>query len=331
MAKEAGVSLGMASRVLGEYGSYSETTRKNVLAAAKRLDYRPNTLARSLRLGRTKAIGVVVANIASYHWTTFVMGIEAAAASHGYQVILGTTADDPEAERRYVRTLFERNVDGIVLSPSTENEDMLAEMAAGGFPMVLVESNSEKVSAPRINIDDRLAVAQATAHLIGLGHTRIGVVAGLQTLASGRNRLLGYQDALAAAGIEPDAELVRFGNYQAEGGFTATQELLGLPHRPTALVVCNESMTGGAVRCLKESGVRVPDELSLVAFDDPAWASFSTPALTTVRTPRVEVARLALETLLETIRGGTSDEVAPREMIVETEFIVRESTAAPSS
>ncbi len=319
----------MASRVLGEYGSYSEATRKKVLAAAKRLDYRPNTLARSLRLGRTKAIGVVVANIASYHWTTFVMGIEEAAASHGYQVILGTTADDPEAERRYVRTLFERNVDGIVLSPSTDNEEMLAEMAAGGFPMVLVESNSERVSAPRINIDDRLAVAQATSHLLGLGHTRIGVVAGLQTLASGRNRLLGYQDALAAAGIEQDAELVRYGDYQAEGGFTATRELLSLSDRPTALVVCNESMTGGAVRCLKELAVVVPDELSLVAFDDPAWASFSTPALTTVRTPRVEVARLALETLLRMIRNGSSDEAAPREMIVETEFIVRESSAPP--
>src|SRR5699024_3346146 len=114
----------------------SENTRQKVVAAAKKLDYTPNILARSLRLGRTKAIGVVVANIASYHWTTFVKGIEKAAAERGYQVILGTTADDAETEKRYVRALFERNVDGIILSPSTENEEMLAELSAGGFPMV---------------------------------------------------------------------------------------------------------------------------------------------------------------------------------------------------
>lgn len=315
----------MASRVLGEYGSYSENTRKKVLAAAKKLDYTPNILARSLRLGRTKAIGVVVANIASYHWTTFVKGIEKAAAQRGYQVILGTTADDPETEKRYIRALFERNVDGIILSPSTENEEMLAELSAGGFPMVLVESDSARIKAPRINIDDRLAVAHATRHLLELGHQRIGLVAGLQTLASGRNRLLGFQDAIAEAGLDAAAAPVRFGEFQAEGGYRAVQELLELAERPTAVVVCNESMTGGAVMCLKDLGVRVPDELSLVAFDDPAWASFITPSLTTVRTPRMEVAKLALDTLLKRIKDPESLDGHSPEFIVETEFVVRES------
>lgn len=327
VAKVAGVSLGMASRVLGEYGSYSDETKRKVQAAAKKLGYRPNTLARSLRLGRTKAIGVVVANIASYHWTTFVRGIEKAASERGYQVILGTTSDDPEAEKRYVRALFERHVDGIVLSPSTENEQYLAELARGGFPMVLVESNSTAIGAPRINIDDRAAAKVATEHLIGLGHTRIGLVAGLQDLASGKNRLLGYRHALAGAGLALDEDLIRFGGYTAEGGYAATYELVHTPQRPTALVVCNESMTGGAVKCLKDQRVKVPEEISLVAFDDPAWASFCTPALTTVRTPRMEVAKLAFETLLSVIKGSAADGASPPpDLLVETEFVVREST-----
>lgn len=327
VAKVAGVSLGMASRVLGEYGSFSDETRQKVQAAAKKIGYRPNTLARSLRLGRTKAIGVVVANIASYHWTTFVRGIEKAAAERGYQVILGTTSDDPEAEKRYVRALFERHVDGIVLSPSSENEEYLAELARGGFPMVLVESNSALIGAPTINIDDRAAAKVATEHLLKLGHNRIGLVAGLQDLASGKNRLMGYQDALASAGLAVDEELIRFGGYTAEGGYGATHELLTLPQRPSALVICNESMTGGAVKCLKDLQVTVPSEISLVAFDDPAWASFCTPALTTVRTPRMEVAKLAFETLISVIKGSASaGDAPPSDLMVETEFVVREST-----
>src|SRR5690606_23789804 len=142
VAKAAGVSLGMASRVLGEYGSYSEATKERVRKAAKELGYRPNALARSLRLGRTKAIGLVVSNIVSYHWTTFIRGIEAAASERGYQVILGTTDDDPATERAYLQTLQERNVDGIIISPSPSNEEIVAQLIESGKAVVLVESSS---------------------------------------------------------------------------------------------------------------------------------------------------------------------------------------------
>ena len=330
VAKQAGVSLGMASRVLGGYGSYSEKTRRKVLEAARELDYRPNALARSLRLGRSKAIGVVVADIMSYHWTTFVRGIEDAAAQRGYQVILGTTADNSEAERRYIRALYERNVDGIILSPSSDNEEMLAKLAEDGLAMILVESSSSEIKAPRINVDDRLAAREATEHLLSLGHTSIGLVAGPQELESGRNRLEGYRDALLAAGLAYREELVRIADFGAAGGYRATRELLESRERPTALLVCNELMTGGAVQCLKDLGVSVPEEVSLVAFDDPAWASFFTPALTTVRTPRMEVATKALDALLAHIKAGTRVE-EPEEVIIPTELVVRESTGPPRS
>lgn len=318
----------MASRVLGKYGSFSEQTRLKVLQAAGELDYRPNGLARSLRSGHTRAIGVVVSNIVSYHWTTFVRGIEAAAAQRGYQVIIGTTADDPDTERNYIHALHERNVDGIVLSPSPENEAVLVKLADEGLAMVLVESDMTAVNAPRINVDNQLAAHQATTYLLGLGHRSIGIVAGIQSLPSGRDRLLGYRSALAEAGVAAKEHFIGYGEYSFEMAYHATRRLISLPERPTALLVCNESMTGAALQCLKDLHLAVHDEVSLVAFDDPDWTSFFTPALTTVRTNRQEVAVLALETLLACIAEKGGERALPVERIIATELVVRESCRA---
>jgi len=329
VAKAAGVSVGMASRVLSNYGSFSDATRQRVESAAKSLDYRPNHLARSLRVGRTKAIGVVVSNILSYHWTTFIRSIEAAASERGYQVILGTTADDPAAELAYLRTLQERNVDGIILSPSPVNEPFVMKLIESGLPMVLIENYNAELRVPRINIDDRAAAEGATRHLIDQGHERIGIVAGNQSLLSGQGRLQGYRDALTAAGLPVDESLITIGNYRFDPAYKATEALLSLPQPPTALLVCNELMTGAALQCLKDRGVSLPDELSLVAFDDPAWTSFFRPAITTVRTPRVEIARLALETLLGLLADPESRDASAVERKIATEFVVRESVVPP--
>ena len=331
VAAEAGVSLGMASRVLSDYGYYSDETKLRVRKAARLLGYRPNHLARALRSGRSKAIGVVVSNILAFHWTTFVNAMEVAAASRGYQVLLGSTGDDPTAERNYLRTLQERNVDGIVVSPTSANEDLIQELIADGLPVVLIENHSEIVKAPRINIDDRAASREAVEHLIDLGHERIGIVAGNLALPSGRLRLEGYWEALEAAGLQTEQELVRYGDYQYERAYDAVKELLALEQPPTALIVCNERMTGAALSCLKDLAVDIPGDLSLVGFDDPPWTAFYRPGITTVRTPRADVATLALETLLGLIGGDGASGTEPENVqrIVETEFVVRESTAPP--
>lgn len=325
VAKEAGVSVGMASRVLGLYGSYSEDTRVKVLNAARKLDYRLNGLARSLRRGSSKAIGVIVSNIVSYHWTTFVRGIESAASQRGYHVILGTTADDPKTEKDYIKALQERFVDGIILSPSPENEKIIAKLADEGFPMVLIESDMDSVKAPRINLDNRFAAFKATNYLIDLGHRSIGIIAGAQTLPSGRDRLQGYLDALAKASIKVNPQLIGHGNYLFEDAYQATRRLITMKERPTALLVCNELMTGATLQSLKDLHVSVPDEVSLLAFDDPDWTSFITPALSTVRNPRQQVAMLALETLLACIEEPESERAVANERLIVSELVLRES------
>lgn len=328
VAKRAGVSVGMASRVLGNYGSYSEKTKALVLKAASDLKYRPNALARSLRVGRTKAIGLVVSNVLSYHWTTFIRAIEAAASERGYQVLLGTTGDDHETERAYLSALHDRFVDGVIMTPSQENVPLVAELLASGLPMVLVETPFEELQAPRINLDNRGGARVAVEHLLELGHRRIGIVTGNTKIAAARDRLDGYRDALAAAGIEPDERLVANGNFTFEDAYRTTGAMFEQPERPTALLVCNEVMCGGVLRYLKDDGVSLPDELSVITFDDPAWTSFYRPAITAMKTPRAEMARLALDTLLARLDKKAADDDCSLERVMPLELTVRESAVA---
>lgn len=320
VAKEAGLSVGMASRVLSNYGYFSEATKQKVENAALKLDYKPNAVARSLRKGRTKAVGIMTSNIVSYHWTTFVRGVEEAASQHGYQVVLSNTNDDLELEQAYLKTLFERNVDGIIISPSPHSEKDLKELVKDGFPMVLIDSIIN-LKVPKINLDNLDGAFKATRYLIGLGHERIGLVAGSLDISSGIDRQNGYLEALKENGIKSSPELIAHGDYDYERAYKATQDLLSLTQPPTALLVCNEIMTGATLQCLKDKKIRIPKDMSLVAFDDPAWASFFNPALTTVRTPRHDIGSLAFETLLSTIKDPTSI----NEQTVKTELVVRES------
>jgi LacI family transcriptional regulator len=321
----AGVSVGMAGRVLGSYGSYSDATRRKVLAAAQQLSYRPNGLARSLRSGRSKALGLAVTNLASFHWITFVRGVEAAAARRGYQVILAHTGDDPAREREHILALRERHVDGLIITPTADNEDRVRELVAAGFPLVLVESAVTDLAAPRINIADRRAAHEAASYLIGLGHQRIGFIAGDQRLSSGTERLAGYHDALRERGVAADPDLVAYGEYRTDLAYAATDQLMTLPDPPTALIVSNETMLGASLQCLKERQVRIPDDVSLVGFDDPPWAAFFSPGLTTVHTPRERMGAMAVNTLLVMLEGRKGVDASAGERIVSAELVVRES------
>ena len=325
VAQAAGVSVGMASRVLAGYGSFSEETRVKVAAAAKTLAYRPNAVARSLRVGRTKALGLAVTNIASYHWITFIRGVEAAAGRHGYQVILGHTGDDPAREREHIQALYQRNVDGLIITPTTENEDRIRELVDAGFPVVLTESTMKEVHTPRINIADHRAAYEATSYLVGLGHRRIGIVAGEQTISSGVDRLRGHLDALRDRGIDPDESLIGYGAYRFDPAFAVTDRLMSMPSPPTALVVSNETMLGAALQCLKELRVRIPQDVSLIGFDDPPWARFFAPAITTIRTPRDRMGSMAVHALIALIDAETDGDGAREERLVQAELVVRES------
>jgi DNA-binding LacI/PurR family transcriptional regulator len=319
----------MASRVLSNYGSFSEQTRKEVLRAAAKLDYRANGVARSLRLRRTRAIGVMISEIISYHWTVFVQGVEEAARGAGYHVILCNTADDVELEREYLSDMRERGADGIIVSPLAENYPAFTRLAASGFPIVLVNSRIPGTDITRILSDDRQAACEAVGYLGSLGHKRIGLVAGLQELETGRNRLDGYKAGLAQLGIAYDESLVAYGNYRQDQAYAAARRLISMKMPPTAMLICSEMMTGAALSCLRDHNVVIPEALSVVGFDDPAWASFFTPAITTLREQRFYMGKLACDTLIAAIQGPAAGFRQTPEIVLRTELIVRESCAAP--
>jgi DNA-binding LacI/PurR family transcriptional regulator len=329
VAASANVSVGMASRVLGKYGSYSEETRQRVESAAHTLRYRANGVARSLRLQRTKSVGVLINQITSYHWTNFVRGVEEAAYQAGYHVIICNTNDDPKREIAYLSEMRERGVDGIIASPLLANRRKFKDTVSGSLPSVFVNSRIAGGNLAHISSDDRTAACDAVLHLSAAGHRRIGIVAGPQEFETGQARLGGYHDGLGQIGIELDKQLIAYGDFRQAGGYAATRELVELRSPPTAILVCSELMTGGALRCLKDLGVSIPRDMSLIGFDDPEWASFYNPAVTCLREERFYMGRLAFEALVAGIESQPSPLGETRELALKFELVRRESVAAP--
>ena len=331
IAKDAGFSVTITSRALGNYGSVSPATRQVVLASAKKLGYKPNIIARSLRSGITKAIGIMVNSVTDSFWMTLFKGIEETLIKEGYQVFLCDGEDgDPEKERLNLEMLIERNVDGVILSPSVGTHEFLIELSQGGLPIVLIDTRITGHSGYSVTIENRVGAEKAVNHLVELGHRDIAIVHGGHFGATSEERLGGYLSTLKQHGIKVRRDLIRTGNYRQDVAKKAVDELLSLSSPPTAVFVCNESMTAGALQSLKEKRRRIPEDISIVGWDSPEWAGFMSPGLTVVDPGSRRMGVIASEMLLEQICGAggikcTGRNSIDREFAVVPELIVRES------
>jgi LacI family transcriptional regulator len=325
VAERAGVSLGMAGRVLGNYGSFSEATKKRVTEAAKALRYTPNVIARSLRTQLTKTIGVLISDITTFFWTTMVRGIQDKAGKAGYSVILCNSDDEPENEQLYLSTLFERNVDGLIVSPTPHHHSYLKKLARSMVPIVLVDRGVKGLRVPTIKTDNRTGAYEAVKHLIDLGHDRIAVITGIPGVQTSEERFAGYQQALRDAGIPLRKTLIREGHFQKDRAFSATQELLRLKKIPSAIFVCNEPMVSGCILALKERGLSIPADIAVVGFDDPVWASYMDPPLTAVSQPSYTMGILAFDYLLAQISASGKDRKFIEDVVLKPTLFVRES------
>ena len=301
VAREAGVSVGVISRVLNNYGYFSEETKYKVLKAAKKLNYQPSTIARSLKTNRTKAIGVIISDVVLYFFTAFVRGVEDVANQNGHIVILCDTDENAVKEREYLLALYERNVDGLIISPSPGNHSYIKKISRGGTPIVLVDRKIGGLKAPTMLVDNETGAYEAVNYLLGLGHRRVGIITGLEGVTTTAERLVGYERALRENGIPVDPELIKAGNDRIDKAREATYNFLKMDKLPTALFVSSEAMITGTLQALKENKIKVPREISLVGFDDPTWASFTEPPLTTVRQPSYSMGILACQTLFKKI------------------------------
>ncbi|MFF9364822.1 LacI family DNA-binding transcriptional regulator [Streptomyces griseoluteus] len=330
VARSAGVSVATVSHVLNGTRPVLPHTRQAVLDAVEALGYTPNSLARSLVTSRTRSIGLAVSAISNPYFTEILQGVEAAALQAGYSLLIADPHDDPEHELKVVQLLHERRVDGMIVAPSAEPGDLVAYLRRQAVPTVLLDRVLEQAS-PGQGFDQVCAensgpMAELVTHLASLGHRRIGLVAGLPGLSTTSERLAGYRQGLAAAGLDAHDELVVSGSSEARGAERATAALLALPGAPTALVTANNAMTIGALRALRERGLSVPGDIALACFDDFAWADLFTPRLTAIAQPSREMGARAVRVLLD--RLAAPDREA-RTVRLPCAFVHRSSCGCP--
>ena len=341
VARSAGVSVATVSHVLNGTRPVLPHTRQAVLDAVDELGYTPNTLARSLVTSRTRSIGLAVSAISNPYFTEILQGVEAGALEHGYSLLIADPHDDPDHECKVVQLLHERRVDGMIVAPSADPRELVSYLGRHQVPTVfldrvidgVIEGMAKGVADGPLRFDQVCAentepTARLVTHLAGLGHRRIGLVAGLPGLSTTAERITGYRQGLTTAGLPYDDDLVVHGDSESAGAERATATLLSLAAPPTALVTANNAMTIGTLRALRDRGLSVPDDLALCCFDDFAWADLFSPRLTAIAQPSREIGAQAVRVLLE--RLGAPDRPA-RTVRLDCTFVHRTSCGCPDS
>jgi LacI family transcriptional regulator len=327
VARAAGVGTSIASRVINGDPTVSARpeTRERILAAARELNYRPNALARGLRLARTMTIGIIV-NLAYYYENAEILvAVERAAAEAGYVMLIADTADFEGRGEAYRRLLFEQRVDGLLIASVLVPDEFIVELKREGLPFVVVNRRVRGVHAT-VSVDDELGMRMAVEHLAALGHERIGYVAGPLERDPASRRLAGFRAGMRAAGLKISPGLVRGCPVDDDSVFRITGELLEHRPRPTALCVWSPTAAVPALASARRFGA-VPDDLSVIAYNDSPVASYLDPPLTTVHMPLEEMASAGVQRLLSIIEGKR-----PRSFVARTRpTLVHRGSTGPAA
>jgi LacI family transcriptional regulator len=323
VAEKAQVSPTTVSHVINNTRFVSEDVRDRVLAVMKELGYRPNALARSLRRGITFTIGLILPDSANPFFAEVGRSIEESAFQYGYNVILCNTEGSYDREQIYVDLLIEKQVDGLIFVAAGDQSESLRSLLEEDVLVVLIDRRVPGIDVDVVLSDNRQGGYLATRHLIDLGHSRIACLAGPSNVTPSSERVTGYLQALREAGLAPDEKLIVSGNFRAESGFQIIQDLLRLPEPPTAVFASNDLMAIGAMRAAAQNGLRVPEDISIVGFDDIELASYVIPALTTVRQPKSEMGKAAVELLIRQTKTGKG---SADYTMLENKLIIRDST-----
>ncbi|HWG02161.1 MAG TPA: LacI family DNA-binding transcriptional regulator [Trebonia sp.] len=307
VAAAAGVHPATASRALnpGTRLLVSEETAHRVSAAAERLGYRPNPVARSLRTRRSHTIGVLIPDLNNPLFPPIVRGLEDRLAEHGYVALLGNTDSDERRERMIFDQMRARHVDGFVLATATLHSPILAEAAEAGLPVVLMNRTAQGYPFSSVAVDNEAGIRAAVNHLVSLGHTRIGHIAGPQEISTGVLRLRGFTDSMRARGLDVgENQLVYATAYSIEEGLRCCRELLARDAGLTAIVAANDMLAVGCYGAFDELRLRCPDEISVIGFNDMPFIDRLRPPLSTVRFPHYRLGTEAAKLLLERVEGG---------------------------
>ncbi len=326
VARLAGVSRATVSAVVNGNKYVSDDLRERVERAIAQLGYRPDGIARSLKSSRTATIGLVIPSIESHFWAPVVRGAEAVLAESGYRLVLANTDEEGDRAQAALEALLDHRVDGILIAPPAGSQRRHYDAyLASGRPLVCIERTVPGVESDYVGVDGRAGGHAAATHLLNLGRSRLAVLTLPLDVSASRERVQGVREALQERHMTLDDEQVAVGMSEGEG-FAAAQQLLQREPRPDALIVAGLRMTIGAFAAVREAGLRIPEDVALIGYDETPWASVLTPPLTVVRQPARELGRIAAEMLLRRLREGAEE--GPQSVVLQPELLVRGSCGA---
>ncbi len=328
VADRAGVAPITVSRVVNNSGYVSDKTRQRVEAAAAELSYVPNMLARSLRSSRTDILALVLTDVTNPFWTTVARGAEDVAGQHGFSVILCNTDEHEAKQNRYLTTLLRKRVDGFLYVPASDNPEPIRKIHQQGIPAVVLDRHIEGVDVDFVRSSSLDGACKLVNYLLDLGHRRIAVLNGPSNVATARERLEGYKQAIVAAGFDYDASSTLFGGFTVDSGRQMMEKLLTKGQLPSAIFATNNFIAIGALQVLRQNGLRVPEDISVVCFDDIPASYIVEPFLTVVAQPAYQIGQRAAELLVERINQSNSQETQETEfqdIVFDPQMIIRNS------
>src|ERR1700729_2696800 len=326
VAQLANVSIATVSRTINRVSTVNPKMAKRVWEAIEKLDYFPNTQARALVSGRSRLLGLIVSEITNPFFPELIQGFEDIAVEHGYEILISSTNYDPRRMSLCIRRMLERRAEGVAVMTFGVEKPLLDQFAERNIPLVFVDVGPERPGISLLRVDYHHGIRQGVQHLAALGHRHIAFVSGPRRLHSAQSRIAAFSKSLAECAIVANPAWIVDGDHTMEGGIDAMDRLLKSKPLPTAVVCSNDMTAIGVLHKLYRAGLRVPDDLSVIGFDDIHISEVTIPPLTTVQMSRFELARAAV-TALRTHVEQPQD--SKREYSIQTDLIVRESTGAP--
>ena len=323
VAGYAGVSMATVSRVVNNDPNVAPELRARVLDAVQALGYHPNRAARRLRGSPGDVLGLLISDMQNPFFVSVLAGVEEMAYANHMSVLLCNTGEDSARQQMYLNVMLAERVAGLIFVPTpSTTASSLASVIQAGVPLILLDRWIEGLETDMVTVDNARGAYAAVKHLTDLGYTRIAMIAGSSELTTGSERQQGYLDALSAAGIRPERQLLKIGNSQRESGYRLARELMLQAEPPRAIFVANNLMTMGALQAIRELKFRIPEDVALVGFDDMPWSGELFPPLTAVSQPTYDLGREAVHLLLRRL----AEPNAPfRTLTLQTRLIVRES------
>jgi DNA-binding LacI/PurR family transcriptional regulator len=328
IAQLAEVSIATVSRTINRVSTVNPKLAKRVWDVIEKLDFVPNTQARALVSGRSKLFGLLVSEITNPFFPELIQGFEDIAVENGYEILVSSTNHDPQRMSHCIRRMLERKVEGVAIMTFGIEQPLLDQLAKRKVPLVFIDVGPDRPGISILKVDYHHGIRQAVQHLAALGHRNIAFISGPMQLHSAQSRLAAFTKSMKECGIAPDVTCLVEGDHTLEGGVSAMEKLLALETMPTAVVCSNDMTAIGVLHKLYRTGLRVPDDISVIGFDDIHLAEVTMPPLTTVQMSRFEIAKAAFSALRSHVESP-QEHTGKREFRIPTDLIVRESTGFP--